>query len=275
MAGLTTNATRRRCFERLFDWRAVAEAGRFAELFDALLHQSGLVERELLLSDSRRELTNYEHIFEILTQQTSRHGIVLAEIIELLDSYISERATPPGDDSNVQRLEDDRDAVQIMTIHKSKGLEADVVALYGGFFANNTPEPVRVFHLGNERRLAIGKEARELHKLALDQERDEEDQRLLYVALTRARAKLILPCVPNGTLNRNRDLTGFYKPLNERLRVLDRDARSRTLFTTETAVAPPADSNNKRLKHNAPDDTGLCDWLDSTFRTRCPRARIR
>ncbi|MGB0061137.1 PD-(D/E)XK nuclease family protein, partial [Candidatus Binatus sp.] len=72
------------------------------------------------------------------------------------------------------------------------------------------------------------------------------------------------PCVPNGTLNRNRDLTGFYKPLNERLRVLDRDARSRTLFTTETAVAPPADSNNKRLKHNAPDDTGLCDWLDST-----------
>ena len=187
--------------DRLFDWRAIAEAERFAELFDALLHQSGLVERELLLSDSRRELTNYEHIFEILTQQTSRHGIVLAEIIELLDSYISERATPPGDDSNVQRLEDDRDAVQIMTIHKSKGLEADVVALYGGFFANTQPDPVSVFHLGNERRLAIGKEARARHKLALDQERDEEDQRLLYVALTRARAKLILPCVPNGTLN--------------------------------------------------------------------------
>jgi exodeoxyribonuclease V beta subunit len=250
--------------ERLFDWRALSEAGRFAELFDALLHQSGLVERELLLSDSRRELTNYEHIFEILTQQTSRHGIVLAEIIELLDSYISERASPPGDDSNVQRLEDDRDAVQIMTIHKSKGLEADVVALYGGFFANNTPEPVRVFHLGNERRLAIGKAARELHKQALDQERDEEDQRLLYVALTRACAKLILPCVPNGTLNRNRDLTGFYKPLNERLRVLDRDSRSRTFFTTETAAAPSTDSQNKRPKHNAPDDGGLCDSLDST-----------
>ena len=55
--------------ERLFEWRALAEAGRFADLFDALLHQSGLVERELLLSDDRRELTNYEHIFEILTQR--------------------------------------------------------------------------------------------------------------------------------------------------------------------------------------------------------------
>ena len=262
---LDEERTRQPMLERLFEWRALAEAGRFADLFDALLHQSGLVERELLLSDSRRALTNYEHIFEILTQQASQHGIVLAEVIELLDSYISERATPPGDDSNVQRLEDDRDAVQIMTIHKSKGLEADVVALYGGFFANNTPEPVRVFHVGNERRLAIGKGARDLHKQALDQERDEEDQRLLYVALTRARAKLILPCVPNGTLNRNRDLTGFYQSLNERLRVLDRDARSRTLFTTETAVAPPGDpESDKSTAENASDDSVLCAWLEST-----------
>ena len=156
--------------ERLFEWRALAEAGRFADLFDALLHQSGLVERELLLSDGRRELTNYEHIFEILTQHASRHGISLAEIIELLDAYISGRATPAGDDPDVQRLEDDRDAVQIMTIHKSKGLEADVVALYGGFFANNRPDPVSIYHHGNERRLAIGKPARDIEE-ARDQER--------------------------------------------------------------------------------------------------------
>ncbi len=72
--------------DRLFEWRALAEAERFADLFDTLLHQSGLVERQLLLSDGRRELTNYEHIFEILTQQASRHGISLAEIIDLLDA---------------------------------------------------------------------------------------------------------------------------------------------------------------------------------------------
>ena len=33
----------------------------------------------------------------------------------------------------MQRLEGDRDAVQIMTMHKAKGLEADVVFVYGGF----------------------------------------------------------------------------------------------------------------------------------------------
>ena len=156
--------------DRLFEWRALAEAERFADLFDALLHQSGLVERQLLLSDGRRQLTNYEHIFEILTRDASRHGVSLAEIIELLDAYISERATPSGDDPNMQRIEDDRDAVQIMTIHKSKGLEADVVALYGGFFANTQPDPVSIYHCGNERRLAIGKPARDMEKTEIAKE---------------------------------------------------------------------------------------------------------
>jgi exodeoxyribonuclease V beta subunit len=252
--------------ERLFEWRALAEAGRFADLFDALLHQSGLVERELLLSDGRRELTNYEHIFEILIQNASRHGIVLTEITELLDGYISERATPPGDDPNVQRFEDDRDAVQVMTIHKSKGLEADVVALYGGFFASTLPDPVSIFHLGNERRLAIGKPARALAKIAIAKEKAEEDQRLLYVALTRARAKLLLPYVPDDTLTQ--DLRGSYKQLNDRLRILDRDARAKTLFTTEAVVVPaPTDSTVEAEKvATTLDDSALCDWFESTSR---------
>lgn len=253
--------------ERLFEWRALAEGGRFADLFDALLHRSGLVERELLLSGDRRKLTNYEHIFEILTQDASRQGISLAEIIELLDAYITGRVTPAGDDPDVQRLEDDRDAVQIMTIHKSKGLEADVVALYGGFFANNRRDWVSIYHDGNQRRLAIGKPARDAEKTTLKKEQDEENQRLLYVALTRARAKLILPYVPDGALNR--DLSGCYAHLNDRLRALDQEDRLETLFTTETVIAPAStDPTDEQKKiETAPDETALCDWLASTSQT--------
>ena len=250
--------------DRLFEWRALAEAERFADLFDALLHESGLAERQLLLSDGSRQLTNFEHIFEILTRDASRRGVSLTEIIDLLDAYIAERATPSGDDPNVQRIEDDRDAVQIMTIHKSKGLEADVVALFGGFFANNAPDPVRVFHLGNERRLAVGKAAQALADEEIKRERAEDDQRLLYVALTRARAKLILPSVPSGALNRNRDLSGFYRPLNDRLRALDCETR---LFVTQPAIAPPADSENEQEPvQSALDEDALGKWLESTSR---------
>jgi exodeoxyribonuclease V beta subunit len=252
--------------ERLFEWRALAEAGRFADLFDALLHQSGLVQRELLSSDDCRELTNYEHIFEILTEHVSRRGISLAEIIELLDAYITGRAAPAGDDSDVQRSEEDRDAVQIMTIHKSKGLEADIVALYGGFFGYNRSDPVRIFHRGVERRLAIGKPAQDLERAAIAKEQDEEDQRLLYVAATRARARLILPYVPEGTLIRGHDLTGTYAQLNNRLRALDRDARLETLFTIETVAAPASiDSKSEKEDGQAPPgEEALCEWLAST-----------
>jgi exodeoxyribonuclease V beta subunit len=124
-----------------------------------------------------------------------------------------------------------------------------------------------VFHLANERRLAIGKPAQALADEEIKRERAEEDQRLLYVALTRARAKLILPCVPKGTLNRGRDLTGFYQPLNGRLRVLENDPRSGRLFTSETAVSPSGDLEHEIPKvENAPDDNALCDWLAVTSR---------
>jgi exodeoxyribonuclease V beta subunit len=249
--------------ERLFEWRALAEAERFADLFDALLHQSGLVERELLGAEGRRALTNYEHIFEILIQSAARHGISLAEIIEQLDSWISQRATPPGDDSNVQRVEDDRNAVQIMTIHKSKGLEADVVALYGGFFKSTMPDPVSVYHVGNERRLAIGKPARDMAKAAIDKEKAEEDQRLLYVALTRARAKLILPYVPEDTLTM--DLRGCYTPLNERLRALDRDGQLNDLFAIESAGVP-AQAGSEPRADSASGEKAIAECIEATAR---------
>ncbi|MGH7926150.1 MAG: 3'-5' exonuclease, partial [Candidatus Binatus sp.] len=227
---------------------------------DSLLHQSGLAERELLTSDNRRELTNYEHIFEILIQDASRHGVTLLEIIDLLDAYISERATPPGDDPNVQRVEGDPCAVKIMTIHKSKGLEADVVALYGGFYANNPREYVRVFHLGDERRLAIGKNAQDLQSEQIKKERSEEEQRLLYVALTRARAKLLLPYIPTGALRM--DITGCYSQLNKRLRTLETTHALGQLFNVETAIAPPRSEPPKKEKD--PDQNELCDWLATT-----------
>jgi exodeoxyribonuclease V beta subunit len=262
LARLDEERSARPMLERLFEWRALAEAERFADLFDALLHQSGLAER-LLLTDGRRELTNYEHIFEIMSRDAARRGVSLAEIIDLLEAYIEERATPPGDDQNIQRVETDRDAVQIMTIHKSKGLEADVVALYGGFFARTQRDPVCVYHCGNERRLAIGRAAQLLHDDELKQEQAEEDQRLLYVALTRARAKLILPYIPAATLIQ--DLRGTYKQLNERLRALDGDDRLQKLADTEVATpAPHAVENETPGAERVLDDEAVCEWLAST-----------
>jgi exodeoxyribonuclease V beta subunit len=200
----------------LYEWRALAEADRFAELFNRLMHQSGLADRELFLRRSERELTNYSHIFEVLLERAVAGRLSLTEIIELLSAYINEHAQPPAPNGNIQRLESERDAVQVMTIHMSKGLEADVVILFGGTHGGSQSSPVQFYHEDHNRLFAFADERGKELKSALRREQNQEHQRLLYVAMTRARAKLYLPFYPEDSLTPN----GPYKQLNDRLKDL-------------------------------------------------------
>ena len=202
--------------DRLMEWKSLADAERFAELFDTLLYESGLADRELLLADSERELTNYQQIFEVLLEQAAANRLSLAELVELLDDYFHERALPPGDDRNVQRLESERAAVQIMTIHKAKGLEADVVFMFGGSHSgNDNDKQLWIYHQNGTRRAAIGRAQKNAAKEPIDREAADEDRRLSYVAITRARLRMYLPFFPEGSLQRKAN--GYYQHLNRRL----------------------------------------------------------
>ena len=53
-------------------WRALAERREYADLFSRALHESGLVDRELLLARSERSLTNYLHVLEVLLGRLRR-----------------------------------------------------------------------------------------------------------------------------------------------------------------------------------------------------------
>jgi exodeoxyribonuclease V beta subunit len=203
--------------ERLFEWKELADRERFSLLFKRLLHQSGLAYRELFLANSERELTNYQHIFEILLEQSLQKRLTLGEVIEALEGYINQRVTPPGLDGNVQRLESERAAVQIMTVHLSKGLEADVVFIFGGTSALPDWSKVGDFHAGRDRLVAVGGEAKKAFRAEILSEREAEERRLLYVAITRPRAKLYLALFPPKAL---RLFTGFYQYLNSRLELL-------------------------------------------------------
>jgi exodeoxyribonuclease V beta subunit len=253
LANMAELASSHPLLERLYDWKSLADQERFAELFDAMLHQSGLVNRELFLSSSGRELTNYLHIFEILLEKAGARRLALGEVIELLSDYIVHRALPGGDDSDVLRIESERDAVQIMTVHKSKGLEAEVVFLFGGTHKGNSGGDVAVFHDDGERRVAIGKDARDAAKTSLRREESEEDERLMYVALTRARSKMYLPYFPDKSINK---ITGFYKHLNDRLKILENSNQSSALFEIEE-VRPPDDD---RSTDGSSLDVTLHDW---------------
>lgn len=205
---------------RLYEWKALADKLAYEELFARIIDDSGIIERELFLETSERSLTNFLHLFELLLEEVMRSRCELHELVQCLQRWITETATSQADDRNVQRLESERSAVQIMTIHRSKGLEAGVVFLYGGFNAFGGDE-VQVYHEGGERLVHVGRAGNDVVR-AVGRESEGEDQRLLYVALTRAVARLYLPYVDSADCK----LSGCYGHLNRRLETIVRAVRS-------------------------------------------------
>ncbi|MGM0555525.1 MAG: UvrD-helicase domain-containing protein, partial [Myxococcota bacterium] len=203
-------------FEDLLGWHELAEQGYFETLFADVIERSGLIRRKILFERGERELTNYLHIFELLLQEAAHGGLDIEALTVRLKSFIDDTVTPEGEDGNVQRLESEQAAVQIMTMHKSKGLEAEVVFVWGGFGKSPSRATAR-FHDGGERVLHVGNlDARE--KAIFDREEAEEAQRLLYVALTRAKSRVYLPYLSRDEKGkRARKVNGSYAALMPRL----------------------------------------------------------
>ena len=155
------------------------------------LHLLDLPARWLQQADGERRLTNVLHLAELLQAASSQLEGEQALIRWLAGQLAAHLATPASSaDEQVLRLESDADLVKVVTVHKSKGLEYPLVYLpfatsfrgaeqnrRQGFVALPGPDGQRVIDF------RIGAEVR----AAADAERLQEDLRLLYVALTRAR----------------------------------------------------------------------------------------
>ena len=202
---------------RLLGWKALADAGQWEALLAAIVRDSGIVCRELFLRTTERHLTNYLHLLELLQEEAARTPGTIRELAGTLGAWISRERQPPGQGTDIQRLETDARAVQIMTIHQSKGLEAAVVFVYGGFWPGGGGAWVHASHDAEGRRVVrVGKRVTDAEKAREAEEQDDEERRVLYVALTRARGRLYLPRYPREF----KKLKGSYRFVNERLDAL-------------------------------------------------------
>ncbi len=171
---------------RLLEWRERWQrGGPFAVIADLCAEHA---ERLLGLLDGERRLTNYLQLGELL-QQAAGQTLGMHGLLDWLQVQMAH--ADQNDEQQLLRLESDARRVQIITLHKSKGLEYPLVFLpfvgIGGG-APNTEANCTVYANGR----------RELHwKLDKDdswsaastrsaQEQEAEDARLLYVGLTRA-----------------------------------------------------------------------------------------
>lgn len=176
--------------------RALAELRKRAEglaLFDAvslIVEQTQLRERLLLLPAT--EFGDLARELDVLLAQAAgaeASGMILAEFAERLrDDFTTSRTV---------RFAADDEAIQLITSHKAKGLEWQSVIV--PFLARDLrPPSPRYPHLvkspaTGEFLIAFGKEdkSRDL-KEAIERAQQQELERLLYVATTRARHTLVL-----------------------------------------------------------------------------------
>lgn len=158
--------------------------------------------RLLAWRDGERRLTNTLQLAEALQEADTRavgeHGLV-----DWLRAQIAE--ADDNDETQQLRLESDAHCVQILTLHKSKGLEFPFVFLpFAGIGRKPGNGSLCEFHDGAGRLLQLRSEAtpEDTHdwnsaRARQDEEERGEDARLLYVGLTRARHAIWLATVPN------------------------------------------------------------------------------
>ena len=150
-----------------------------------ILLEQGISERLLSQATGERDLTDFLHVAEILQQAATLHESEAA-----LLSWFEKQIQGEGRQEAQIRLESERQLVKIVTIHKSKGLEYDLVWL--PFLAVPSKIPtagdINVYYSKERDETLWDMENRNLN--ALYEETFAEELRLLYVALTRAKYQM-------------------------------------------------------------------------------------
>jgi exodeoxyribonuclease V beta subunit len=184
---------------RIFDWAQLAGRRAYETLFRRIVEDSRFAERALVLGGGERALTNTWHLIELLLAEVARSRSDLHELVVQLRRWICDEASSP-DERDVQRAETEVEAIRVLTIHKAKGLEAPYVFLYGGTTGGPRVD-VQTLRDAVGRRIVVGTPDAKT-KEELDAAAEAENQRLAYVALTRAQIRLYLPLYGEHVLNR-------------------------------------------------------------------------
>ena len=181
-----------------------------AAVFEAAVAGGGLEARVLGRVEGERHLTDLRHVAESLHQVASRERLGLVSLLSWVREQMSEDVEETATE-RTRRLDSDAHAVQLVTVHGSKGLQYPVVLLpyVSDRWPGRKPEVLRYHDEEGRRVVHVGGVAS--RPAALDERHRQEDAgeslRLLYVAMTRAQSRLIAwwaagNNVPAAPLNR-------------------------------------------------------------------------
>ncbi len=144
--------------------------------------------------DAERRITNIRHILELLQEQVLEDALSPIQTLQ----YLEEAMQSSRSEQTELRLESDADALQIVTIHSSKGLQYPVVYCPDLYHLSDKPLQANVYRIkqGDKWLANVNQEGRGLLAEQMQQDLYAEDIRLVYVALTRAERETIVLLPP-------------------------------------------------------------------------------
>ena len=177
--------------ERVRSWLDLFRSRGVAAVLGAA-QAAGMAARVLSQPGGERLLTDLHHVGQLLHQAAQRERLGLTGLLAWLREAVEEGNR---NDSRRRRLDVDAEAVQFVTIHGSKGLEYPVVYLPQIFDRAVKDWPtIHAYHEDDQRCLDVADSP--AAKRASCREEAEEELRLAYVAMTRAKAQVVLWWAP-------------------------------------------------------------------------------
>jgi exodeoxyribonuclease V beta subunit len=179
--------------DKFYQWRDLWRARGFIVLWRRLLDDLNALPRLAHRITGERQVTNYLHLGELLHGQAVQAHAGPEHLLRWLEKQILHEKW--RDDNQTQlRLETDAAAVQLCTIHKSKGLEYPIVycpTLWHSYGGPQSPVVLARFdHQGQPLEIPeidVGSAATDARLEADATENQAEGRRLLYVTLTRGK----------------------------------------------------------------------------------------
>jgi exodeoxyribonuclease V beta subunit len=183
---------------RLHHWARVLREKGVASLMEAITLEKGLPARVLAMVDGERRMTDLRHVGELLHAEAMSQQMGATALTAWLRARVLEATTDTNDEERSRRLESDAEAVQVLTMHRSKGLEFPVVYYPDlwepTWIPREKSSPVTFHDAAGTRTIDVGLDGPQWngHVAQHVDEQRGEDLRLAYVALTRAKHQAVV-----------------------------------------------------------------------------------